>query len=131
MGHVLSKFKFGEKSREWIQMLFKYAQTCIKTTGCVSKYFNISRSCSQSCPIALIYILHAMTWAIRGDSEIQRIIFRGENGNISRQNSAYLQMTPNYSIGMMNLSTNLMIFYLYMKRRLVQKSIMKRQNIEW
>ena len=78
MDHVLSKFKFGEKSREWIQMLFKYAQTCIKATGFVSKYYNISRSCSQSCPIALICILHAMTWTIRGGSEIQRVIFRGE-----------------------------------------------------
>jgi type I site-specific restriction-modification system R (restriction) subunit len=40
--HVLSKFNFGEKFREWVQMLFKYAQTCIKTNGFVSKYFNIS-----------------------------------------------------------------------------------------
>ena len=42
--HVLSKYKFGEQFREWVQMFFKYAQTCIKT-GFVSKYFNISRSC--------------------------------------------------------------------------------------
>ena len=58
--HVLSKFNFGEKFREWVQMLFKYAQTCIKTNGFVSKYFNISRSCRQGCPIApLVYILQA------------------------------------------------------------------------
>jgi hypothetical protein len=36
--HVLSKFNFGEKFKEWVQMLFKYAQTCIKTNGFVSKY---------------------------------------------------------------------------------------------
>ena len=41
-------------------MLFKYAQTCIKTNGFVSKYFNISRSCRQGYPIApLVYILQA------------------------------------------------------------------------
>ena len=45
--HVLSKFKLGEQFREWVQMLFKYAQTCIKNNGFVSKYFNISRSCRQ------------------------------------------------------------------------------------
>jgi hypothetical protein len=28
--HVLCKFNFGEKIREWVQMLFKYAQTCIR-----------------------------------------------------------------------------------------------------
>jgi hypothetical protein len=39
--HVLSKVNFGEKFREWVQMLFKYAQTCIKTNGCVSKYSRI------------------------------------------------------------------------------------------
>jgi hypothetical protein len=48
--HVLSKFNVGEKCREWVQMLFKYAQTCIKTNGFVSKYFNISRSCRQGEP---------------------------------------------------------------------------------
>ena len=42
--HVLNKFNIGEKFREWVQMLFKYAQTCIKTNGFVSKYFNISSS---------------------------------------------------------------------------------------
>jgi hypothetical protein len=34
--HVLSKFNFGEKFREWVQMLFKYAQNFGKTT------FNLS-----------------------------------------------------------------------------------------
>ena len=61
-------------------MLFKYAQTCIKTNGFVSKYFYISRSCRQGCPIApLVYILQAepVACAIRGDSEIQGIKLPG------------------------------------------------------
>ena len=61
-------------------MLFKYAQTCIKTNGFVSKYFNISRSCRQGCPIApFVYILQAepVACAIRGDSEIQGIKLPG------------------------------------------------------
>jgi hypothetical protein len=33
--HVLNKCNFGEQFREWVQMLFKYAQTCIKTNGFV------------------------------------------------------------------------------------------------
>jgi hypothetical protein len=61
-------------------MLFKYAQTCIKTNGFASKYFNIARSCRQGFPIApLVYILHAepVACAIRGDSEIQGIKLPG------------------------------------------------------
>ena len=78
MDHVLSKFNFGEKFREWVQMLFKYVQTCIKTNGFVSKYFNISRSCRQGYPIApLVYILQLLACAIRGDSEIQGIKLPG------------------------------------------------------
>jgi hypothetical protein len=54
-------------------MLFKYAQTCIKTNGFVSKYFNISRSYRQGCPIApLVYILRTepVACTIRRDSEL-------------------------------------------------------------
>ena len=95
-------------------MLFKYAQTCIKTNGFLSKYFNISRSCRQGCPIApLVYILQAehVVCAIRGDSEIQGVkLPGGKMGNISRLSSACLQMTLSYLIKMMNLSKNLLIF---------------------
>ena len=46
--HVPSKFNFGEQFREWVQMLFKYSQTYIKTNGFVSRYFTISRSYRQT-----------------------------------------------------------------------------------
>jgi hypothetical protein len=46
--HVLSTFNFGEQFWEWVQMLFKYSQTYIKTNGFVSRYFNISRSYRQT-----------------------------------------------------------------------------------
>ena len=78
--HVPSKFNFGEQFREWVQMLFNYAQICIKTNGFVSKYFNISRSCSQCCTIVpLVYILQAelVACAIRGDSEKQGVKLHG------------------------------------------------------
>jgi hypothetical protein len=53
---VLKAFNFGEKFRGWIQMLVKSAATSIKTNGFVSKYFSISCSCRQGCPVAsLIY----------------------------------------------------------------------------
>ena len=95
-------------------MLFKYAQSCIKTNGFVSKYFNISRSYRQGCPIApLVYILQTepVACTIRGDSEVQGVkLPGGKMGNISRLSSAYLQMTLSYLIKMMNLSKNLLIF---------------------
>ena len=61
-------------------MLFKNACTCIKTNGFISKYFSISRSCRQGCPIApLLYILQAepMACAIREDNQIKGINLPG------------------------------------------------------
>jgi hypothetical protein len=61
---VLKVFNFGEKHRGWIQMLVKNVTTSIKTNGFVSKYFSISRSCRQGCPVSpLIYILQAKPMA--------------------------------------------------------------------
>ena len=64
-------------------MLFKYAQTCIRTNGSVSKYFNILRSCRQSSFLYTTGELVACT--IRGDSEIQGSNYLGKKmGNVSR-----------------------------------------------
>ena len=67
-------------------MLLKSAKTCIKTNGYVSKYFSISRSARQGCPIApFLYILQAepLACAIRAEKEIQGIILPGEeNGEL-------------------------------------------------
>jgi hypothetical protein len=80
---VLKAFNFGEKFRGWIQMLVKRAATSIKTNGFVSKYFSISRSCRQGCPVApLIYILQAepMACAIRGNNDIKGVKLPSEPG---------------------------------------------------
>jgi hypothetical protein len=80
---VLKVFNFGEKHRGWIQMLVKNVTTSIKTNGFVSKYFSISRSCRQGCPVApLIYTLQAepMACAIRENNDIKGIKLPGEPG---------------------------------------------------
>ena len=64
------KFNFGEKFRLWMKMLTNKAKTCILTNGFMSKYFPISRSTRQGCPISpLIYIIQAepLACAIRGN----------------------------------------------------------------
>jgi hypothetical protein len=64
-------------------MLVKRAATSIKTNGFVSKYFSISRSCRQGCPVApLIYILQAepMACAIRGNNDIKGVKLPSEPG---------------------------------------------------
>ena len=56
----LEKFNFGNNFRKWLNIIFKNAKTCILINGFQSKYFNISRSMRQGCPISpLIYILQA------------------------------------------------------------------------
>ncbi|XP_063447938.1 uncharacterized protein LOC134727487 [Mytilus trossulus] len=81
---VLEKFEFGGKFRAWIKMLLYNATTCIKTNGFVSRYFSITRSARQGCPIApLLYIIQAepMACAIRGDIKIEGLKLPGGGGN--------------------------------------------------
>ena len=69
----LEKFNFGPKFTSWIMMLLKSAKTSISTNGFLSKYFPISRSIKQGCPVApLLYILQAepMACGIRQNDNI-------------------------------------------------------------
>ena len=66
-------FNFGQKFRDWISMLFKYAKTCIQTNGFTSKFMTITRSLRQGCPVApMLYILQAEPLAatIRSNKKI-------------------------------------------------------------
>ena len=81
MDYALKEFNFRENFRGCIKILLNGANTCNKTNGFVSKYFPISRSCRQGCPIApLFYILQIepMACALRGDSDIKGVKLPGE-----------------------------------------------------
>ena len=72
LNYVMECFNFGLKFREWVYMLFKKGKTCIKTNGFISKFFAISRSARQGCPVApILYIIQAepMACAIRNTPE--------------------------------------------------------------
>jgi hypothetical protein len=61
-------------------MLFTNVKTCIKTSGFISKFVNLTRSARQGCLVASIrYILQAepMVCAIKGTDEIKRIQMHG------------------------------------------------------
>ena len=124
--YVLKEFNFGENFRGWIKMLFNGAKTCIKTNGFVSKYFPISRSCRQVCPIApLIYILQIepMACAIRRDSDIKGVKLSGE-GDIDSLETKFCMFADDTQ--MINkdedsLQKNHLMFYQPMKRFLGQK----------
>jgi hypothetical protein len=78
--HVLKGFNFGSKFCRRIQMLFINAKNCIKTNRFISKFFSLSRSARQGCPVApILYILQAeqMVCAIRGTDEIKGIQMPG------------------------------------------------------
>lgn len=60
------------------------ATTCIKTNGFVSKYFSITRSARQECPIApFLSIIQAepMARAIRGNTKVEGLKLPDEGGN--------------------------------------------------
>ena len=72
----LNKFGFGPKFTKWLLMLYKCGQSCINTNGFISKFFKISRSLRQGCPVAsLLYIIQAepMAQAIRNNTKIKGI----------------------------------------------------------
>ena len=69
----LQKFNFGQKFQSWIKMIFNHAKASILTNGFRSKYFIISCSMRQGCPISpLLYILQAepLACAIRKNRNI-------------------------------------------------------------
>ena len=56
----LKKFGFGEYFCNAMTMLYKDAKSCIHTNGHLSRYFSVTRSMRQGCPIAaFLYILQA------------------------------------------------------------------------
>lgn len=69
----LDKFGFGKNMIEWIQMTYKYSKSCVLTNGYLSKFFSLSRSVKQGCPIApLLYIIQAeaLACSIRNSNSI-------------------------------------------------------------
>jgi hypothetical protein len=69
VNHDLEGFNFGSKFCGRIQMLFKNAQTCIKTNGFISKLFSLSPSASQgkTCvSSASIHIFDSRTFSLPG-----------------------------------------------------------------
>ena len=74
--HCFKQFNFGDKYCNWVKMLVNNAKTCIETNGFISKYFKLSRSARQGCPMApIIYILQAepLACSIRANYEIKGI----------------------------------------------------------
>ena len=73
-------FNFGENFRKWIKMLTLNAKTSIITNGYLSKFFPISRSARQGCPISpLLYIIQAepMACHLRANNKIKGLTIPG------------------------------------------------------
>ena len=72
----LERFGFGEKFCRWILMLYKLGESCIQTNGYISRFFKITRSMRQGCPIAAyLYILQSepLSQTIRKSKHISGI----------------------------------------------------------
>ena len=80
----LEKFGFGPYFCNIVNLMYQHAESCIQTNGFVSRYFPISRSMRQGCPLAAyLYILQAepMAQTIRSSKEIEGIFLDHENKN--------------------------------------------------
>ena len=74
---TLKSFNFGEYFISWIKLLYSDIKSCVGNNGYFSKFFEISRSIRQGCPIsALLFILVAEIIAIkiRSNTEIKGIL---------------------------------------------------------
>ena len=72
----MQKFGFGQNFTDSLLMLYKNGISCINTNGFLSKYFPISRSMRQGCPVvAYLYVLQAepMAETIRKCDKIKGI----------------------------------------------------------
>lgn len=116
----LSKFGFGKKFLNWIMMLYKFGESAIKTNGYISKYFPISRSMRQGCPIAAyLYILQAepLAEAIRKSKDIQGIPLpiKVENVTIEAKISIFADDTQLYCRNKPSIKNAFKILELYAK----------------
>ena len=71
---TLRAFNFGDEFLAWIKLLYTDISSCVGNNGYYSKYFKLSRSIRQGCPIsALLFILVAEIIAlkIRADKSIK------------------------------------------------------------
>ena len=63
---TLKAFNFGDEIISWIKILYTDISSCVGNNGYYSKFFKLSRSIRQGCPIsALLFILVAEIIAIR------------------------------------------------------------------
>ena len=62
---ALKKYNFGEEFISWILLLYTDIKSCVGNNGYYSKFFKLSRSIRQGCPISsLLFILVAEIIAI-------------------------------------------------------------------
>ena len=74
---TLKTFNFGEYFISWVKLLYSDIKSCVGNNGYFSKFFVLSRSIRQGCPIsALLFILVAEIIAIkiRSNTEIKGIL---------------------------------------------------------
>ena len=96
LGSCLERFGFGRKFQNMIAMLYKYGKSCINTNGYLTKYFPITRSMRQGCPVAAyLYILQAepMAQTIRKSDKIQGIYLPSEHDQLEAKISLFADDT--------------------------------------
>ena len=87
----LAVFNFGSKFRKWIHIIFKSAKTSILTNGFRSRYFKISRSVRQGCPVSPL-LSHPNRWHV-----LYAILLNNQLPNIPQVQSVCSKTTGLYT----------------------------------
>ena len=53
---TLKSFNFGDHFISWIKLLYSDIKSCVGNNGYFSKFFEITRSIRQGCPISASYL---------------------------------------------------------------------------
>lgn len=81
---LLEKFGFGHNFLRWIRIFYNQIYSAVKCNGHISKYFQISNSVRQGCPLsALLFVLTAEPLAlhIKSNSNIRGIDIPNTDAN--------------------------------------------------
>ena len=92
---ALRYFNLGERFIEWIKILLKNRESCVRNGGYISDFFRMERGVRQGCPISpLLFIItvELLARSIRSDNNIKGIKFKGSQFPIKSNSTQTIRL---------------------------------------